>query len=155
MIIRSAGEIRSAGWGRTEKFVVRVREHRSGWGSIRDQIGRQTPAGRGASGGRRRKIKTPPGRMPRGGESRQAILLQFSELRRTVVSGTTANGSFSVGAAGHLSAYFLAVSTSLDALNHDLGRLPLARRCTVAAGVGTCLMRVFRHRAVTCHECGR
>jgi hypothetical protein len=55
-------------------------------------------------------------------------------------------------AARHLSANFLAVTASLYALDHDLGRLPLARCRTVAAGVGTRLMRVLRHRAATSHK---
>ena len=51
-----------------------------------------------------------------------------------------------------MSAHFFAITARLDAFDHDLGRLPLARGRTVVACVGTRLMGVLRHRAAASHQ---
>jgi hypothetical protein len=55
----------------------------------------------------------------------------------------------------HRAADLFAIVARLDALLHDSVLMALACHGTVAAGVGTGGMGVFRHRAAACHQSGR
>jgi hypothetical protein len=69
-------------------------------------------------------------------------------FRRSLNFGSASDGPYRA-------ADLFAIVARLDALFHDSVLMALARRGTVAAGVGTGDMGVFRHRAATSHQSGR